>query len=825
MASGVIDAFILAVVIVVVAIPEGLPLAVTISLAYSTKKMYLDNCFIRVLAACETMGNATNICSDKTGTLTENIMTAVEGWFGDIVYGESEFIGGDIPPVIKRIVAEHVCINRVAYLLQKDNFDGKVQSRPQIIGNKTEGALLLMARSWGFDYVEVMKRVFDDDTDKVFAFNSSKKRSTAVIHRPDGSVRLFCKGASELLLKDCTMYLGKDGKVYPMSNSKREQLQNHILNMAQRALRTLLIAHKDYTLASQLPSDWRDHPPDNAGLCCDCIVGIIDPLREDVKTSVATAQRAGVTVRMVTGDNIETACAIARQCGILTEDGIALEGPVFRTMTPAQVDAILPNLQVLARSSPEDKFLLVCRLNGYALPEGEEEWMAKHGHRPGVTWQKEKDILLPGHREEWLATRPEGGEVVGVTGDGTNDAPALKAADVGLSMGITGTKVAQFASDIVILDDQFSSIVTAISWGRTVYDNIRKFLQFQLTVNVVALTLAFIGAVAGYGQPINAVMMLWVNLVMDTMGALALGTELPTPELLHRRPYKRSASLISRPMWRNILCQSAFQLILLLYMLFNTEMFVGNHYDPDGWCSKYSVQSSGNRWNPYTGVSSSNSTSATVSCAAFSMICPHQDGYCFQDDFHSIKQYNLNDGNPLDGSFKFSELKGFQSDCLKCTELDYTMQSLIFNAFIFCQLFNEVNSRSLFDDIYVFKGLHKNSVFVGVILATIGTQIILINFGGAFVKTSPISLTQWGITIGLGAISLVIGFLSKFIPIKEDPNTFFRGGTDDKLISSVHSLKSSKSPTSKNAKNNNGSSSNIQMNRNGVGSVNGQLPI
>jgi magnesium-transporting ATPase (P-type) len=185
--------------------------------------------------------------------------------------------------------------------------------------------------------------------------------------------------------------------------------------------------------------------------------------------------------------------------------------------------------------------------------------------KPGVSWLTDRDRLLPGYLEEWEASRPEGGHVVGVTGDGTNDAPALKAADVGLAMGITGTKVAQSASDIVILDDKFSSIVRAIMWGRSVYDNIRKFLQFQLTVNVVALTIVFVGAVAGFDPPLNAVMMLWVNLIMDTMGALALGTEPPSPTLLERRPYKRTAKLISKPMWRNIVCQAMFQVSFLSF--------------------------------------------------------------------------------------------------------------------------------------------------------------------------------------------------------------------------------------------------------------------
>eukprot|EP01036_Dinobryon_divergens_P038945 gene38945-51215_t len=247
-----------------------------------------------------------------------------------------------------------------------------------------------------------------------------------------------------------------------MTEAKRKDLDMHVTFMADNALRTLCIAHRDFKNISDLPSDWESSPPDFEELCCDCIVGIIDPLRGDVKEAVADAQKAGVMVRMVTGDNINTACAIARQCGILKPGGLALEGPDFRTMTPLELDEILPNLQVLARSSPQDKYLLVSRLNGHGIPDGQKEWYEKHKDKVGISWYADKDNLIPGYKEEWNENRPNGGQVVGVTGDGTNDAPALRAADVGLSMGITGTKVAQSASDIVILDDKFSSIVRAI---------------------------------------------------------------------------------------------------------------------------------------------------------------------------------------------------------------------------------------------------------------------------------------------------------------------------------------------------------------------------
>lgn len=360
-------------------------------------------------------------------------------------------------------------------------------------------------------------------------------------------------------------------------------------------------------------------------------------------------------------------------------DGISMVGEQFRKLTPQELDEVLPKLQVLARSSPEDKHLLVQRLNGALIPSTKKEWEEMH---PGRSFAKEKDLLLPGYKEEWSLSRHGVGEVVGVTGDGTNDGPALKAADVGLSMGLSGTDVAKKASDIIIMDDKFSSIVKAVLWGRSVFDNIRKFLQFQLTVNVVALTITFLAAVVGYQPPLNAVMMLWVNLIMDTMGALALGTEPPRGELLDRRPYRRDASLISRPMWRNILCQAVYQLMLLVFL--------------------------------------------------------------------------LNRGPQM----------------FECEDGSRHHFTILFNAFVFCQVFNEFNAREIGDRFDPVRSLTESPMFLFVIAFTVVSQWAIIEFGGDFTQTYPLSWDEWKVTVGLGAISIPIGFFMRLIPVSEDPSTF-----------------------------------------------------
>jgi P-type Ca2+ transporter type 2C len=430
----VLKAFIMAVTIVVVAVPEGLPLAVTLSLAYSTQKMMLDNNLIRVLAACETMGNATNICSDKTGTLTQNRMTVVQGWVAGHFYAAAPPSRSELPAACVELICEGIAVNSTANVAVS-----KVAGElPIVNGNKTEGALLMMmANDFQTDYISLRTRFNAARGDRLFTFSSARKRMSVLLangkHGGAKSGICYTKGAAEIIVGCCDKYMDARGEEKKLTPAVRAELLAAIAGMAKNALRAIALAHRTVaTVSTDLTTESLE-----TGMTIDGIFGIKDPLRPDVKEAVQQCQEAGIFVRMVTGDNIDTAKAIATECGILTDGGIAMEGPAFRKLTPAQLDAVLPHLQVLARSSPDDKHTLVTRLNGTALPEDEAAWQALH---PEANWATDRALLLPGYREEWTSARPDGvGEVVGVTGDGTNDGPALKAADVGLSMGLTGT--------------------------------------------------------------------------------------------------------------------------------------------------------------------------------------------------------------------------------------------------------------------------------------------------------------------------------------------------------------------------------------------------
>ncbi|KAI8878784.1 PMCA-type calcium-translocating P-type ATPase [Backusella circina FSU 941] len=698
----IMDILIVVVTIVVVAVPEGLPLAVTLALAYATQRMLKDNNLVRVLAACETMGNATTICSDKTGTLTQNKMTVVTGTLGtsfrfmheaptdrDDIHDMST-VSEKVPKPILSLLHQGIAINTTAFEGADEN------GTPCFIGNKTETALLALSKNLGAEDYNTLRSRWK--VEQVLPFSSERKAMATIIKIPHPTdparfiYRAHVKGASELLVEECNTIItlntekyksqtdADDVQIRSLTTGDLDRIGRIIQSYATRSLRTIGIAYRDFdswppyatNKATGSNNEEEDGEEieisyediiDGKGLTLLGIVGIEDPLRPGVKEAVKTCQQAGVFVRMVTGDNVVTAKSIAKQCGIYTTGGIVMEGPVFRNLPSHEMDAILPRLQVLARSSPEDKQILVGRLK-------------------------------------------ELGDIVAVTGDGTNDGPALKLADVGFSMGIAGTEVAKEASSIILMDDNFSSIVRAIMWGRCVNDAVKKFLEFQLTVNVTAVILTFISSVASSEQKsvLTAVQLLWVNLIMDTFAALALATDPPTEELLQRGPEPRSSPLITFKMWKMIIGQAIFQIVVTIVLLYSDIL----HYEPN----------------------------------------------------------------------------------------DPILQTIVFNTFVFCQIFNEINCRRIDSHLNVFHNILSNQFFIFIFFLCVALQAIIVNFGGAAFQVTKIDGVAWAISIGIGLLALPIGVIIRLIPDNALSFVFFfnpearkrylGGGQDDGALPTIY---------------------------------------
>ncbi|CAM8909633.1 unnamed protein product [Rhodiola kirilowii] len=625
----------IAVTIVVVAVPEGLPLAVTLTLAYSMRKMTADKALVRRLSACETMGSATTICSDKTGTLTLNQMTVVEAYVGRTKMSQPDN-SSELNPMVNSLLHEGIAQNTTGKV-----FVPKDGGEKEVSGSPTEKAILSWAVKLGMDFEGIRS---ETKSVHVIPFNSEMKRGGVALQRNDGQVHIHWKGAAEMVLHSCSRYIDTDGSLQSIDETK-EFLRNAIDEMAARSLRCVAIAYRLYE--SEVPDE--EHlegwtlPEDDLVLLA--IVGIKDPCRPGVREAVRICTAAGVKVRMVTGDNLQTAKAIALECGILSSveeatDGAIIEGRTFRELSEREREVAARRISVMGRSSPNDKLLLVQALRNQ-------------------------------------------GEVVAVTGDGTNDAPALHEADIGLAMGIAGTEVAKESSDIVILDDNFASVVKVVRWGRSVYANIQKFIQFQLTVNVAALVINVVAAVSAGDVPLNAVQLLWVNLIMDTLGALALATEPPTDHLMHRTPVGRREPLITNIMWRNLLIQAIYQITVLLTL-----------------------------------------------------------------------------------NFKGRRILDLGNDRAHAERLKNTM---IFNTFVLCQIFNEFNARKP-DEVNVFSGVTKNRLFIGIIGITLTLQILIIMFLGNFFTIVRISIMQWLICVAIAVIAWPLAAAGKLIPV---PKTQF----------------------------------------------------
>ncbi|GLC40623.1 hypothetical protein PLESTM_001094100 [Pleodorina starrii] len=719
--NGPLQFLLYAITITVVSIPEGLPLAVTLTLAYSMKKMMKDKNFVRVLSACETMGGATAICSDKTGTLTENRMTVVEGWFAGVPYPAVP-TPEQLNPSLLNLLKNNCALNNKAFLVDQEN--GTID----FVGNRTECALLVLLRKLGIDY-KTVRDEREADQVKMYGFSSARKMASVLMREPSGNLRLYNKGAAEWVLRRSTALLQPDGSTIPLDKAKLEEMIALVTSMAKRGLRCICLTYRDYPAndPTRSPDFFEDADQVDNGLIAFAIVGIKDPVRAEVPDAVRTCQAAGITVRMVTGDNIHTAQHIARECGILTDDCVAMEGPTFRAMPAAELIPLLPRLRVLARSSPEDKLTLVSLLK-------------------------------------------KQGEVVAVTGDGTNDAPALKESDVGLAMGIAGTEVAKEAADIIILDDNFSSIVKSVLWGRCVYMNIRKFLVFQLSINLVAMISAAVGALYGGVPPLNVLQLLWVNMIMDTLAALALATENPYPELLGDQPHGRSEPIITGLMYMHIIAAALYKLFWLFACLYGLPRVL-DRYAVLGKDEYYQVTCPS-----VLKDKGFNATMQTELCPLMAY-CGWPRGALERQTelcplFSDWKAFNSSTSVPADQQAAVC-MKDPKTNCPLNQELskaqkvmddnyDYEMLqsykpalSVLFNAFILSQVSNAFVSRRIGLECNFFKGLATSHIFNGIMIFITALQVIIMQTPISFIfKVAPLNGPEWGacIAIGIGAI-------------------------------------------------------------------------
>lgn len=523
--KAVLLAFVIAVTIIVVAVPEGLPMMVTISLALNTMKMARENCLVRKLVASETIGSATIVCTDKTGTLTENKMTPVRVFADGKVFERESFEQLKAGSAWARFV-RGIAVNSQANLHVEKTEEGAEKIAG--VGNPTECALLTFLHDQQVDYraerEKAPKRVYE------LGHNSDRKFSVSAYENASGEQTCLVKGAPERVLARCSSIL-VDGEVKQIE-PYMETIQKSLADASDAALRVLAFSEK-------LPSE-DDHCANcksgaqDEQLCKTCpnrcligFVGIQDPARPEVPDAIKRCREAGIQVKMITGDAKPTAIAIAKNVGILTgaPDEVAMTSEELAQVSDADLPEVAEKLRVLARSTPSDKLRLVQAL----------------------------------HRK---------GEVVAMTGDGTNDAPALKAADVGLSMGVAGTEVAKEASDIILVDDNFKSVVTGVWWGRTLFQNIRRFLQFQLSVNFVALVCSTLGPLVGVPLPLTVTQLLWINIIMDTFAALALSTDPPRPRTMQEKPIPRDANVITGSMGISILVNGLYQAIFLFVALF-----------------------------------------------------------------------------------------------------------------------------------------------------------------------------------------------------------------------------------------------------------------
>ena len=656
----IIQAVLIGIAILVMAIPEGLPLAVTLSLAYSVRKMLADQNLVRKLHACETMGGADIICSDKTGTLTMNKMFLTNFWNTEAFVIQNPTVN------FRSFVGEGQRTLFTQVLTCNSLDDPNLET-----GNPTDMAILKYMLECEVDAMKERPKYFREHMEP---FTSDRKRMSTLINHEGRKIYLL-KGASELIVATCDKLFDlKTGQEYPIDETIKKNINDSIVAFAKQSLRTIGLAYK---YVDQLDTTSKNNKgvldAETQGFTLVGIAGIKDVIRPEVPEAVAKCALAGITVKMVTGDNKITARAIAKECNIIDKNepdddsnGRVMEGPEFYRLIggvqknesqkkgdpPVETiankenfDKIYRRLAVLARSRPEDKYAMVVGLR-------------------------------------------ERGHIVAVTGDGTNDAQALAKANVGFAMGITGTQVAKQAASIMLMDDNFSSIVQAVKWGRNIYDSIRKFIQFQLTVNVVGVFITFVSAAITEESILSAVQMLWINMIMDTLASLALATEPPSDELLLRKPNNPNDHIVSKKMMKHIIGQAIFQSAVMMIFLFLGPQFLLDEITKD---DNLVIIRDGQRFVRYGLIT----------------LVPQSDRWPTNNDNDPSRHYTYN-----------------------------------FNVFVMLQVFNFVNARKINDEFNIFSRITYSFYFPIIVLLIFFLQIIILTFGGIAFRCR-----QWVISI------------------------------------------------------------------------------
>jgi len=815
-AKKILDIIILCISIIVVAIPEGLPLAVTLSLAFSIKKMMDLNNLVRKMHACETMGGANYICTDKTGTLTRNEMSVNQILTGDCkkmplaqnidvegvgnvdktkAKNEDKQIREDYTTKFKNekfwnILKTALALNVECSIkkLDKANINGDTEIAET--KNKTDKAFIdFLYRFKSPISIEHDKYLSSPDNYKQFPFDSKRKRMTTFIKNDSfpTKFRLFSKGGAENATKYCTRYLDPEtGDIKNLDEEKRKFIDNTIEEFNKDKLRSLYVCYNDIN-----ENDFNNcEHPNGEGQLIDqynniflTVFGIKDALRDGVTIAVKKCHEASVKVIMVTGDNIVTATAIAKECTILDETvdlkNLSKKDIEFnpeeindKSKKDAHIKELLDNCPKAMTGNSFYNAIggLICETceldtNACKCPKTEAE--AKQMAEKEGTEQKpiKKDVIKdmdafkklienllvmarsqPIHKYSLVLGLKSLGSVVAVTGDGTNDAPALSKSDVGFAM-FAGTDIAKEASDIIIIDNNFSSIVIAIIYGRNIYDNIRKFLQFQLSVNFCACLLVFICACIGNETPLKPIQMLWVNLIMDSLGSLALATEPPYDELLQREPTKRNESIISALMWKHISIQSLIQLILLIVMFLIAPEFM-KEQDVVRLTENYIIldcygELPGGKTNPDYIIYGPESKWGTTKLA-----------------IGANEERCGNYADRQDLSVAYKEYQDSQGGTVHMT--------LIFTIFVFYTLFNQFNCRIINDQFNIFVRITRSLLFPLITFFEMALQVILVQFGNTVFHCCERGLTgkQWGICIGFSAITFVVSFICKLIPLE-----------------------------------------------------------